>query len=117
MTCAVVCLCVRANEAEYGCFLGEDFQDYLTEMSLSGTWGDELTLVRDVLQQAVELHVCALVHVHHSMLVYSGNPYASPSKLSAHGTQKVSCSVSVGHDLLRPLCFLDTTPPLQPELA
>ncbi|MEW5311881.1 MAG: hypothetical protein WDW38_003562 [Sanguina aurantia] len=35
---------IRANEAEYGCFLGEDFHEYLTEMSLSGTWGDELTL-------------------------------------------------------------------------
>lgn len=51
---AVLCLCDRANEAEYGCFLGEDFHEYLTEMSLSGTWGDELTLVGDDLNQVLE---------------------------------------------------------------
>lgn len=38
----------RTHRDEFECFLGEDFDMYLTSMSRPGTWGDELTLVRDV---------------------------------------------------------------------
>jgi hypothetical protein len=38
------CMLRRSHREEFECFLGEDFDSYLTSMARLGTWGDELTL-------------------------------------------------------------------------
>ena len=37
---------IVTHRLDFESFLGEDFGTYLREMSRSGVWGDELTLVR-----------------------------------------------------------------------
>ena len=37
---------MQGHKEDYGAFLGQDVDEYLTSMEQPGTWGDELTLVR-----------------------------------------------------------------------
>lgn len=37
---------IASHREDFECFLGEDFDHYCRNMTASGTWGDELTLVR-----------------------------------------------------------------------
>ena len=35
---------MQSHKEDYGAFLGQDVDEYLTSMEQPGTWGDELTL-------------------------------------------------------------------------
>ncbi len=39
---------IASHREDFECFLGEDFDHYCRNMAASGTWGDELTLVRGI---------------------------------------------------------------------
>jgi hypothetical protein len=70
------CMGCRSHRDEFECFLGEDFDMYLTSMARLGTWGDELTLVGHANLNSI---VC-LPHLDHFSLQSSQGDSSKPKE-------------------------------------